>query len=34
MKLPDEVYSNVEYQTAKYIVKEHHIEIYKVLRSM
>ena len=27
-KLPDEVYSNVEYQPAKYIVKEHHIEIY------
>lgn len=27
-RLPDEVYSNVEYEPAKYIVKEHHIEVY------
>lgn len=27
-KLPDEIYTNVEYIPAKYIAKEHHIEIY------
>ena len=27
-QLPDEIYTNVEYIPAKYIAKEHHIEIY------
>ena len=27
-RLPDDVYSNVEYEPARYVVKEHHIEVY------
>ena len=27
-RLPDEVYSNVEYEPARYVVKEHHVEVY------
>ena len=27
-QLPDEIYSNIEYIPAKFIAKEHHIEVY------